>query len=105
MHHAVSGCVYAKALNACCPAGPNARNTLVTTALSITLVSCRFVHFLVSYMTLARFGASTRAVAVPLEKRRAEVAYGAYLSPRTRSRTRSAAARAAYPIAAEPCDT
>ncbi len=57
MHHAVSGCVYAKALNACCPAGPNARNTHVTTALSITIVSCRGVHFLVSYTTLAGFGA------------------------------------------------
>ena len=38
MHHAVSGCVYAKDLNACCPAGPETPNTHGTTALSITIV-------------------------------------------------------------------
>ncbi len=66
-----------KDLNACCPAGPETPNTHETTALSITIVRTLVVHFLVSYMTLAHFGASTRAVAVPLEKKRAAVAHGA----------------------------
>ncbi len=90
-----------KDLNACCPAGPETPNTHETTALSITIVRTLVVHFLVSYMTLARFGASTRAVAVPLEKTRSGRIRGVAVAATT---SRSVRQPGRQPlIAAEAC--
>ena len=58
------------------------------------------MHFLVSYTTLARFGAATR---VPLEKRRAAGIGGVAVAANT-LHARSAAVGQPT-IAAEPCDT